>query len=71
MKNKIIEYGTQHKCKVLSVTENIIAVLGEDGEGYMLMGHGIKDLPKEGDTGKITFVKNNNSLQGYWHYERM
>jgi hypothetical protein len=31
--------------------------------------YGIKDLPKEGDLGKITFMKSNNQMNGYWHYE--
>jgi hypothetical protein len=69
MEKKIIEYGTQHKCKVLSATEKLITVVGDDGEGYMLMGHGIKKLPKEGDNGKITFIKSNTPFKGYWHYE--
>jgi hypothetical protein len=71
MEKKIIEYGTQYKCKVLSATDKLITVVDDNGEGYLLMGHGIKDLPKEGDLGKITFMKSNNQMNGYWHYDGM
>lgn len=80
MNTKIIELGTQHNVKVLSATKNLIALHGDDGEGYLLAYRGIKELPKEGDSGTITFIKNENpkdTLQdtrlrvnnGYWHYE--
>lgn len=69
METKTIEYGTQHQVKVLSATKQLITVLGDDGEGYLLVGHGIEDLPKEGDKGKITFVKSDTQFKGYWRYE--
>lgn len=71
MEKKIIQYGTQHKCKVLSATHKLIVVVGDDGEGYLLVGHGIKDLPKEGDDGKIIFVKSNTPFEGHWNYESL
>lgn len=69
MEGKIIEYGTQHKVKVLSASKNLITVVDENREGYLLIGHGIKELPKIGDMGKITFVKSNRPSNGHWHYE--
>lgn len=70
MEKKVIEYGTQHKVKVLSATDKLITVVDENGEGYFLIGHGITELPKEGDLGKITFIENDTPLKGYWHYEK-
>ncbi len=69
MDSKIVEYGTQHKVKVLSASPVLIVVKDDNGEGYLLVGHGIRELPQEGDTGKITFIKSNNPLNGHWHYE--
>ena len=70
MEKKVIEYGTEHKVKVLSATDEIITVVADNGEGYMLVGHGIKELPKEGDSGKITFVKSDTPFNGHWHFEK-
>jgi len=68
MEKKIIYYGTEHQVKVLSATENVITVVDENGEGYVLLGHGT-ELPKVGDVGKITFIKSNTPMNGHWHYE--
>lgn len=68
MKTKTIEYGTQHNCEVISATEKLIVVVGDDGEGYVLMYHGLKALPVPGDKGKITFVKSTGPMKGHWQY---
>jgi hypothetical protein len=70
MEKKIIDYGTEHQVKVLSATEKLITVVDENGEGYLLVGHGLKELPKVGDIGKITFIKSNTPFNGHWHYEK-
>ncbi len=70
MDKKTIEYGTQHKVKVLSATDEIITVVADNGEGYLLIGHSVMELPKEGDTGKITFIKSNTPNNGHWHFEK-
>lgn len=70
MKSKIIEYGTKHQVTVLTATDRLITVVDENGEGYLLMGHGLKELPKVGEEGIITFVKNNGPTNGHWQYEK-
>jgi len=70
MEKKIINYGTEHQVKVLSATDKLITVVDENGEGYLLVGHGIKELPKINDGGKITFVKSDSPLNGYWHFTK-
>lgn len=69
MKTKTIEYGTVVDVEVISATDKLITVVDDKNEGYLLMGHGLKELPKEGDKGKITFVKSNNRTAGYWDYK--
>ena len=70
MEKKIIDYGTERQVKVLSATEKLIIVVDENGEAYLLVGHGIKELPKADDVGKITFIKSNTPFNGHWHYEK-
>ena len=70
MEKNIIEYGTEHKVKVLSATDTLITVVDENGEGYLLLGHEVEELPKVGDSGKITFVKNDMPFNGHWHFEK-
>ena len=70
MEKKIIDYGTEHQVKVLSATPTLIIVVDENGEAYLLVGHGIKELPKADDTGKITFIKSDTPMNGHWHYEK-
>ncbi len=70
MENKTIEYGTERKVTVLSATDTLITAVDENNEGYLLVGHGIKDLPKEGDTGRVVFTEIRNPLiKGYWKYQ--
>lgn len=68
MEKKIIPYGTERPVTVGSSDAKMIFVVGDDdNEGYFLIGHGIKDLPKSGDKGKIVFEKG-GPMKGYWQY---
>jgi len=69
MEREIIEYGTKVNVKVMTASKSLISVVGDNGQGYLLLGHGIKDLPKIGELGQITFVKSNTQFKGHWHYE--
>lgn len=70
MKTKTVDYGTEHQVKVLSATDQLITVVDENGEGYILLNHGIKELPEVDDVGKITFVKSSSPLHGHWHFQK-
>lgn len=69
MKTKQIEYGTTFNVTVISASKQLIAVVAdENNEGYLLMGHGISDLPKPDSKGTIIFTKSNGMTKGYWHF---
>jgi hypothetical protein len=68
MRTKTVEYGTTHDVEVLKASKNLITVVDENNEGYLLANHGVEDLPKEGDKGKITFTEHNGSTKGYWKF---
>ncbi len=68
MKEKIIEYGTTHEVEVDSATQKAILVIApEIKEGFVLMGHGMQKLPKNGDKGKIVFERG-GPKNGYWKF---
>lgn len=68
MKEKIVKYGTRVNVKVLQASKSLIAVAGgEPVEGYLLMGHGVINLPKVDDEGYIIFEKGGPN-GGYWNY---
>lgn len=68
MEKKVIPYGTEYQVEVESANERLITVIARSiSEGFFLMGHGIKDLPKPGDKGKIVFTKG-GPMKGYWKY---
>lgn len=71
MNKKIIEYGTQHKVKVVQASAQLITVVDQNNEGYLLIGHGMIELPGLGEIGTITFTKSNTPLNGYWAYEKI
>ncbi len=69
MKTQIIKYGTKHTVKVLQANSKVIIVVADDnGEGYVLMGHGLKTLPEVDEIGTITFIKSNTPMNGHWEY---
>lgn len=67
MKEKIVDYGTEHPVKILSASKQLVACHATDiGEGFLLLGHGLSQLPKVGDKGKIIFERDNR--RGHWQY---
>lgn len=67
MKEKLIEYGTTHNVYVTSATKNIIGVVcPEIKEGFLLIGHGLTDLPEVNDKGKIVFER--DQRRGHWQW---
>ncbi|MES2382361.1 MAG: hypothetical protein V4538_15045 [Bacteroidota bacterium] len=68
MMEKIVDYGTTHSVTVLDVKNVVITVVDENNEGYFLIGHGLKTLPKVDDKGTIVFTKHNGPTKGYWKY---
>ena len=67
MKEKFVDYGTVHKVEVISSSKHFIACHSKDiNEGFILIGHGIEDLPKVGDVGKVVFERDNR--RGHWQY---
>lgn len=69
METRKIEYGTQHHVEVVSATNSLITVVDESGEGYLLLNHGMKILPKIGEKGRIVFMKSDTLFNGYCKYE--
>jgi hypothetical protein len=67
MREKTWQYGTQYKAEVIIATKNILAVKAENDEGFIPMDHGVEELPKEGDLGKIVFMKG-GPTGGYWKW---
>ncbi len=68
MQEKIIEFGTTHKVRVEKAMKEAIIVTGLDiNEGFVLMGHDMTALPKEGEEGKIVFERG-GPKGGYWKY---
>lgn len=67
MKEKIVDYGTEHPVKVLSASKEIIACHATDiNEGFMLIGNHIDKIPESGDEGKIIFER--DKWHGHWQY---
>lgn len=68
MQEKIIPFGEEHPVKVISSDKNMITCHATDNnEGYILLGHGMEQLPKIGEIGKIVFEKG-GPKGGYWQY---
>jgi len=67
MREKTWPYGTEFKAEVMSANKTLIAVTADSGEAFLLMYHGVKDLPKEGEIGKIVFTKG-GPTGGYWKW---
>lgn len=67
MQEKVIDYGTSHEVEVDSATSSMMIVLGtEVRKAFVLLGHGLKDLPKKGDKGTIIFER--DSKRGHWQW---
>ncbi len=69
MEKKVIPYGTKVGCTVTGVGDLMLAVVGDDGEGYIMIGGHLDPKPKEGDRGTITFLEIDREPFGYWSYE--
>jgi hypothetical protein len=70
MISKVIPYGTTHEVVIESSTPTLIVARGiNNNEGFMLMFHGLTDLPPVGEKGTVTFVENNGPSKGHWKYE--
>lgn len=70
IQTKVIPYGTVHKVKVINASKKVLTVVGDDGGGYLLIGHGIDPLPEINELGTITFVKIDNAVKGCWIYNK-
>jgi len=67
MLKKIIPYGTKHQVTVLSASKHVIAVHASGiNEGFLLIGHGVENLPQQGDKGKIIFERDTRA--GHWEW---
>jgi len=69
MQKRTWTYGTELDVKVFSATKTDIVVICEKiNEGFILVNHGVKDLPKKDDEGKIIFTKG-GPTGGYWSWK--
>lgn len=67
MKERKFEYGETFQVEVISASSGLVAVHAyEINEGFLLMSHGMVDLPAPGDKGKIIFERDN--YRGHWQY---
>lgn len=67
MKEKIVDYGTEHPIKIIHGDKNVITGVATDiNEGFVVIGHGLKEIPNEGDLGKIIFERDKN--RGHWQF---
>lgn len=66
MKPKVIEFGTKVRATVAVATNDIVVCLGEDGEGYLLLGNPGAP-PLAGAVGTLEFRKG-GPKGGYWHF---
>ena len=68
MQEKVVPFGTKYKVTVESADDKIVMVVADEiKEGFILMGHGLKKLPKHGDKGLIVFERG-GVKGGYWQY---
>lgn len=68
MQKQVIQFGTTHEVTVMSASAMMITVHAPlINEAFILMGHGMKELPKEGDKGAIKFEPG-GPAGGYWKY---
>lgn len=68
METKVIPFGTERAAFVVRATKDTIIVHASDGQGYVLLAHGLDPLPPVGETGTITFTQG-GPMGGYWKYE--
>lgn len=69
MKKRTWEYGTKYAVVVVSADSKLMVMHSKEiNEGFMLMNHGEKILPKCGDFGIITFTKG-GPTGGYWKWQ--
>lgn len=67
MLERVFEYGAEYKAEVISSSKAVIGVHAtEINEGFLLLGHGIEQLPKVGDKCKIVFEK--DGRRGHWEW---
>lgn len=68
MITKTWPYGTTYEVVVISSTKLVLAVMEPiSKEGFILAMHGLKELPKVGERGKIVFVEG-GPTGGHWKY---
>lgn len=68
MEAKKIPFGTTVGVIVRSASKRALIVHGDDGEGYILIYHGLDPLPPVDEVGKITFTKQSQYPFGFWQY---
>lgn len=67
MIERVYEYGRTFEVKVETASKDMIVVIAPDiNEGFVLLGHGLTDLPSPGDKGIIVFER--DSKRGHWQY---
>ncbi len=66
MQERIVDYGTTHDVTIQSSSHVVIIAVDESiNEAFVLMYHGMTQLPTVGDKGKIIFVRNNRR---HWQF---
>jgi hypothetical protein len=67
VKEKLVNYGEKRNVVVESADKDVIICIDKStNEGFILMYHGLKVLPKAGDKGTIVFERDNR--KGHWQY---
>jgi hypothetical protein len=67
MKERGVNYGEKRDVTVESADDVAIICIDKSAkEGFVLMYHGLKTLPKVGDEGRIVFERDNR--RGHWQY---
>lgn len=68
MKQKVIPFGETHPVKVIKASKSLIIVHATDNnQAYVLIHHGIQNLPVKEENGTIEF-KMGGPTGGYWHF---
>lgn len=67
MKQKIIDYGATYQVVIESADAKcIICIAPSINEGFILLHHGLINIPNKGDKGKIIFERDKE--KGHWQY---
>jgi hypothetical protein len=67
MNKKIVGYGTTYYVEVEHADAKCIVCIAKSiSEGFVLLYHGLKNIPKKNDKGKIVFERDKSS--GHWQY---